>query len=211
MLDHDFYEADVVDDTLTELDQAKREKVFNAAVELFSRFGFKKTTVDEIADLAGISKRTLYQVFPSKEKILAELVMFEALSFRKFCLGQIKHLDDPIKKFRCFCSLSEEYFEANPFLGQVISDDARLFSPFLTNELFLVEQGIKEIITRLLSEGIEKGVFHPQEPSEQLADTIECVFALFRSFTYQRSWSNGEPRQKNNQEWIGFTLRALMK
>lgn len=211
MLGHDFYEVDIVDDTLTELDQARREKVFNAAVELFSRFGFKKTTVDEIADQAGISKRTLYQVFPSKEKILAELVMFEALSFRKFCLGQIKHLDDPIKKFRCFCSLSEEYFEANPFLGQVISDDARLFSPFLTNELFLVEQGIKEIISRLLSEGIEKGVFQSQDTKEKFVDTIECVFALFRSFTYQYSWSNEGPQQKNNQEWVEFVLKALKK
>jgi len=74
-------------DTLT-LDQEKKTKVLKSAKELFSRFGFKKTTVDEIAEYARISKRTMYAVFESKEKILAELVMSEALSFRKFLMGR---------------------------------------------------------------------------------------------------------------------------
>ena len=87
----------------TELDQAKREKVFLAAKELFSRFGFKKTTVDEIADWAGISKRTMYEVFNSKEEILAELVMFEALTFRRHCKKEIKSLADMQDELRVFC------------------------------------------------------------------------------------------------------------
>ena len=41
------------------LEEEKKQKILRAAKELFSRFGFKKTTVDEIAEAAGMSKRTV--------------------------------------------------------------------------------------------------------------------------------------------------------
>jgi len=115
-------------DTLT-LDQEKKTKVLKSAKELFSRFGFKKTTVDEIAEYARISKRTMYAVFESKEKILAELVMSEALSFRKFLMGQIKQAGEPVEKLKILFDLSTKFFDENPFLGLVLSDDAGLYTP----------------------------------------------------------------------------------
>jgi AcrR family transcriptional regulator len=188
-------------DALTELDQAKREKVFLAAKELFGRFGFKKTTVDEIADLAGISKRTIYEVFHSKEAILADLVMFEALSFRRSCMGQIKHISDPVEKLRVFCRLSSDYFADNLFLGQVLADDQGLFAPFLTNEHYLVETGIKEIISRLLVDGLQQGVFHPMD----LSSTVECIMVLFRGFSYKPP-----ARPADRYAWIPFVLNAIL-
>lgn len=197
----DLNSYELMNDKLTDLDQEKRVKVFNAAKELFSQFGFRKTTVDEIADQAGLSKRTLYQVFRSKEQILAELVMYEALTFRRYLLGQIKHLDDPVEKFRAFCNLSAHYFDENPFLCRVLADDSGMFSPFLDDELRLVEDGIREIIGRLLVEGMEKGKFRTLD----IATTIQCVMVIFRGFTYQRAdWRDG------NSEWISFSLRAIL-
>jgi AcrR family transcriptional regulator len=43
-----------------------REAILDAAGRLFERFGYKKTTVDEIAHEAGIGKATIYVYFPSK-------------------------------------------------------------------------------------------------------------------------------------------------
>lgn len=197
----DLNSYELMNGELTELDQEKREKVFNAAKELFGRFGYRKTTVDEIAEQAVISKRTLYQVFRSKEQILAELVMYEALTFRRSLLGQIKHLDDPVKKFRAFCNLSAHYFDQNPFLCRVLADEEGLFSPFLDNELHLVEDGIREIIGRLLVEGMQKEKFRQMD----IPATTQCVMVMFRGFTYQRAeWRDG------NTEWVSFILRAIL-
>lgn len=187
---------------LNELDQAKREKVFSAAKERFSRFGFKKTTVDEIADLAGVSKRTMYQVFNSKEDILAQLVMFEAVSFRHHCLGELRSHSDPVEKLQIFCTLWRDYFIENPFLGQVLTDDQGLFTPFLKNTIDVVEDGMKEMIGRLLAEGIAKGGFRTQD----LPATVDCILVLLREFAMQ---TPEKPEPYDPSAWIPFILHAV--
>lgn len=48
----------------------RRDDILNAAIPIFGRFGFKKTSVDDLAEAAQISKQGLYLHFSSKEEIL---------------------------------------------------------------------------------------------------------------------------------------------
>lgn len=63
------------------LEQSKSEereqRIFDAAVELFAHYGFAKTTVDEIAAHAGISKGAVYLHFRSKENLMDRLIAHE--------------------------------------------------------------------------------------------------------------------------------------
>lgn len=52
----------------------KRKAVLDAAMIVFSRNGFHETHVDEIAELAGIAKGTVYRYFKSKDDILKEII-----------------------------------------------------------------------------------------------------------------------------------------
>ncbi len=58
-----------------------RQKIMDAALEVFAKQGYHSATVDAIAKTAGISKGLLYNYFKSKEDMLNELmiVMMEAL------------------------------------------------------------------------------------------------------------------------------------
>jgi AcrR family transcriptional regulator len=58
----------------------RREQILDAAVGVFGKFGFKKTSVDDLAGAAGISKQGLYLHFSSKEEV--------------FLAGLQKYLDD---------------------------------------------------------------------------------------------------------------------
>jgi len=55
-----------------------REKLIRAAVELFAKKGFEKTTVDEIVAKAGVAKGTFYLYFKSKDDLIKELA-FEVM------------------------------------------------------------------------------------------------------------------------------------
>ena len=45
-----------------------RERIIETAVKAFAAQGIKSITMDDIATSLGISKRTLYEVFPDKER-----------------------------------------------------------------------------------------------------------------------------------------------
>lgn len=49
------------------------ERILDAASECFSRYGFQKTSMEDIAREAGMSRRTLYRSFPDKVTLLREV------------------------------------------------------------------------------------------------------------------------------------------
>ena len=54
-----------------------RDKILEVATKLFSRFGFHKTSMDEIAKIARKAKGSLYYHFASKEELFTEVVAKE--------------------------------------------------------------------------------------------------------------------------------------
>lgn len=52
----------------------KRKSVIQAATELFLERGFERTTMDDVAALAGVSKPTLYRYFEDKDRLYAAIV-----------------------------------------------------------------------------------------------------------------------------------------
>ena len=99
-----------------------REKIVNAALDLFSQKGYDATSVDEIAESIGMKGPNIYKYFKGKEEILKELSVKMEEGYRQrmkmnpdvsanisgrddlkeFSMGQIKFTieDDKIKKLR---------------------------------------------------------------------------------------------------------------
>jgi TetR/AcrR family transcriptional regulator of autoinduction and epiphytic fitness len=72
-------------------DSARREHVLSVALEVFGRYGFRKTSMDEVARSADISRQGLYLYFASKEALFRAAVRQEldtALSEASRCLDE---------------------------------------------------------------------------------------------------------------------------
>ena len=59
-----------------------RDKILSVANKLFSRFGFHKTSMDEIAKIARKAKGSLYYHFASKEDLFKEVVSTELINLK---------------------------------------------------------------------------------------------------------------------------------
>jgi AcrR family transcriptional regulator len=55
--------------------QFVRNAIFDAAIELFAAKGFDETTVEEVAQAAGVSRASFFRYFSSKDDLLAQNVM----------------------------------------------------------------------------------------------------------------------------------------
>jgi TetR/AcrR family transcriptional regulator, regulator of autoinduction and epiphytic fitness len=59
----------------TRLTDRKRQAILAAAADQFRAHGFEGSSVDRIAALAGVSKRTVYNHFPSKDELFTETIV----------------------------------------------------------------------------------------------------------------------------------------
>jgi AcrR family transcriptional regulator len=184
----------------------KRRQILNLAKKRFERFGYNKTTVDEIAKDATISKRTLYQEFENKEKILEELFMFEALSVRKAILNQINKVSEPAEKLRTYIRLALKYLDQNPFIVSVLHDESGFFSPFLKDRPQIIETGIEEIFVNILKEGVEKKAFRKMD--ERIVG--HCIFLLFKGLTYGRNSPDHPFGSSQTNEFIHFIINGVI-
>src|ERR1700759_5406498 len=72
-------------------------KILGAAAELFSQYGFKTITMDDIARRAGISKKTLYQHFANKHEIVNESVLWYKNHMTENCEHMLEGAENAVE------------------------------------------------------------------------------------------------------------------
>ena len=71
-------------------DHEKRLQIYRAAEPLLERYGFRKTTVEEICRAAGMSKRTFYELFADKADLAQRLLIHVATDIVAFYRAEVR-------------------------------------------------------------------------------------------------------------------------
>jgi AcrR family transcriptional regulator len=88
-----------------------RRKVIVSAGEIFSHYGYKKTTLEEIAKVLKMGKSSIYYYFESKEEIFKAVVLYEANILRNELTTAIKSVESPIDKMKNYIFVRMKSFE----------------------------------------------------------------------------------------------------
>ena len=97
---------------------SRREHLITTAIELFSEHGFHATGVDTLLEKAGMSKRTLYTYFRSKEElILAVLRHKDGLLRNEFMASVGRAADAPETQLLAVYDVAEAWFKQKNFFG----------------------------------------------------------------------------------------------
>lgn len=152
-------------------------QILDAAAELFARNGFDRTSVDEIAKQAGLSKGAIYWYFPSKEKILIALAEKYETANQKAVMAMASEEQFGAKALY----LSHRYFfemKANDPLPDL------LFQQFISMAQKYPEIGAAlernnrnwvRVISGLLEQAVARGDFKPFD-TELLAESISAIY-----------------------------------
>lgn len=88
-----------------------RKKIIVTAGQIFSRYGFRKTTMEEISKALKMGKSSIYYYFPGKEEIFKAIVLNEANILRNELTKAIKSVPSPIEKMRNYVFVRMKTFE----------------------------------------------------------------------------------------------------
>ena len=89
-----------------------RLRIRKSARRLFAARGFSKTTIDQIADDAGVAPQTIYAVFGSKGGVVAEMLedLEESAGIDAWA-AKMTAEGDPHRRLRLFVSMNRSLFE----------------------------------------------------------------------------------------------------
>jgi AcrR family transcriptional regulator len=103
----------------TEPSEQKQRALLDAAVGVFARFGFRKTSMDDIARAAGVSRQGLYLLFSNKEELFRRAVEHSLCGQLNAAIAVLSH--DELTLEERLVAACDEW--SGRFVGS-LSDDA---------------------------------------------------------------------------------------
>lgn len=140
-----------------------RNGIVEVAKEIFAHYGFRKTTMNEIADGVGKGKSSLYYYFSSKEDVYRAVIEKEADTMKNKLIDAVERVDDPIEKLRMYVVTRME------ILHELINFHQAIHSEHLTNIDFIQKMRKKYdneeviILKSILQFGVESKTFRIED------------------------------------------------
>lgn len=110
------------------------ERVLAAAEQQYSEFGLRRTSMDRIAEAAGVSRITLYRRFANREALISAVVV---RAFRQFIAefdAEVSTIADPEARFVRGVVVAADQLSRDALLRRLVLTDPIEVLPLLTTE-----------------------------------------------------------------------------
>ncbi len=141
-----------------QIDDVTKSRILEVSREHFFRLGFSKVTMSEIATELGMSKKTLYEYFPSKEELLSEVILAMQNDIRTKIDPLIADTEmNFVKKLKLLLSYGGEFHAqfSNYFMMDLQKNAPQVWKAC---DDFRMER-MRANLEKLVKEGVAKGVF----------------------------------------------------
>mgnify|MGYP001375537297 FL=1 len=137
-----------------------KESILSVANKLFSRFGFHKTSMDEIAKIARKAKGSLYYHFASKEDLFREVVSIEMINLKNQLSFIVNNPDlTSTEKVKKYLVKRMEILNSAANYHETLKADFFEHFHFIDDLRTELDAWEKENLKKLILQGVERGEF----------------------------------------------------
>ncbi len=169
----------------TKIDE-KKDLIQQSATMCFSKYGYSKTTLEDIAHSIGMKKSSLYYYFPNKETLFISTFSKE---WQSKLLGIQRKVDNKfhgLERIREYTLESAAFFNTvvngNKISVQLMIETRRSFGEFF-NEILKIE---KRFYAKIIREAIESGEIKDCDP-QKIAQIIITVSEAIKNDAFEES------------------------
>ncbi|MFL0583609.1 TetR/AcrR family transcriptional regulator [Solibacillus silvestris] len=183
----------------------RRHEILIAATKSFTLFGYKATTIEQVAKIANVGKGTIYTFFKNKEELFQEVVFH--------LIGEMKReTDQLIDANASFMQNAHtalmkmlQFRERHLLFAKLIDEERALGTPEVQQMLLKIESEIISYVSMRIRNGIAKG------------EVIECnpehvAFLLFKSYlAFIVDWQLTHNEPLNEQEILTLFSETIFR
>jgi AcrR family transcriptional regulator len=143
------------------------EKILSVSAELFSQYGFKTITMDDIARRAGISKKTLYLHFANKEEVVNESVLWHKSKTTANCAMVLQDAENAVDAMvRMLAFFDQMHKRMNPM---ALFEMQRFYPQAYKSFRDMLEERDVMMIRDNILQGIKEGLYRPEIHADIMA------------------------------------------
>lgn len=159
--------------------QEKRQLILDTATKLFSRFGFSKTSLDEIAAAAQIAKGTVYNYFPSKEELFMAAVEQKSEEYLYLIRQHVADLDSFEDKLHAFVHVPVKFvYENMPILIEGVRNMPFQYAQRLLEFRQNNRQRLLELLKEILDLGHQQKILSEDLSTDRICEVVLDWFLL---------------------------------
>jgi AcrR family transcriptional regulator len=156
----------------------RRKQVLDASARSFETYGYKATTMDQIAKLAGVGKGTIYTFFANKEELFAEIMTVMIRELKELADSTLNpglpFEDNLLEVLHKLLDYREQHALAVK-LAQEVRD---IGTPMAREGLESLERAVVAYISRHVREAVDKGEIKPCDPDLTAYLMLKTYLAL---------------------------------
>ncbi|MGO4369384.1 TetR/AcrR family transcriptional regulator [Paenibacillus sp. MCAF20] len=156
----------------------RRQQIVEAAERSFALFGYKATTMDQVAKIANVGKGTIYTFFANKEELFQE-IMKKLLHHMRLVAETVI---DPNKRFfdNLYAVLEQllEFREKHELALKLSHEVREIGTPMAIEGLRQIEQAVVGYIKTQVQIAIDKGEIKPCDPEMTAFVMLKLYMAL---------------------------------
>ncbi|HPG54105.1 MAG TPA: TetR/AcrR family transcriptional regulator [Smithellaceae bacterium] len=190
--------------------EKKRSEIAQKAIEVLAKRGFKATTIQEIANAAGLGKGTIYHYFKTKEEILRAVSEQMFREAERSLGAALLRINEPMDKL---AALIEESLHITEDLEHLFIIYSELWlmtvrgehTGDFTNMLKRMQNDMKNLVAGMINEGKNQGFWQNDIDIDALASYLASSFdGVFAHYMIDKE--NFEIKRVT-KEFIKFLLK----
>ncbi|MGA2192134.1 MAG: TetR/AcrR family transcriptional regulator [Nitrospirota bacterium] len=148
----------------------RTEGILDAARKVIAQRGLDKTTMEQVAEEAGISKATIYLYFKNKDGLYYHCVISRFDEILEAMKAAVAGIDDPVKRLEVLIHTQVKDIESDKDFFKVLLTERSVLlldkENELSQEFAIRHKEFSGLIIDALKDGIASGVLRPIDPTK---------------------------------------------
>lgn len=174
-----------------------QRRILDAAVECVRQWGIDKTSLNDIAKQARVTRPTVYRYFSSRNEVLTTAMLQSGVNLGRRMMAHIDSFEDPADRFIEALLFALAEFPKEPYLGIILQTD---LNSYVSQDAMNNAQGWD--LSMMLTREILRDVDIPEADLEEITEvTIRMILSLLLM---------KGPKPRPPEDWRAFLTRRLL-